>query len=145
VSALLDANALIALCWPRHQHHEAAFAWFSRNARHGWATCAFTQAAFVRIVSQPSFAGQSIGIGEVAELLRLNTQHAGHRLLTIDFGFDEVLRRCTGGLFGHRQITDAYLLTLAARSDARLVTFDGGIEQLLATPEERKQHVRVLG
>lgn len=144
MTALLDANALIALCWPTHQHHEAMLDWFTRNARQGWATTAFTQAAFVRIVSQPAFAGQAIGIGEVAELLRLNTQHAQHRLLALDFGFDEVLRCCTGGLYGHRQVTDAYLLTLAARSDVRLVTFDTGIEQLLATPEERKRHLRVL-
>lgn len=144
MSSLLDANALIALCWPKHQHHEAMIDWFTRNARHGWATTAFTQAAFVRIVSQPAFAGQSIGIGEVAELLRLNTRHAQHRLLALDFGFDEVLRCCTGGLYGHRQVTDAYLLTLAARSQTRLVTFDSGIEQLLATADERKRHLRVL-
>lgn len=144
MSSLLDANALIALCWPRHQHHEPMLDWFTRSARQGWATTAFTQAAFVRIVSQPAFAGQAIGIGEVAELLRLNTQHAQHRLLALDFGFDEVLRCCTGGLYGHRQVTDGYLLTLAVRFDMRLVTFDTGIEQLLATPEERKRHLRIL-
>jgi toxin-antitoxin system PIN domain toxin len=144
LSALLDANALIALCWPRHEHHQAMLDWFGRHARSGWATCALTQAAFVRIVSQPAFAGRSIGIAEVAELLFRNTQHRQHRFLPLDFDIAEVLGRCSGGVLGHRQVTDAYLLTLAIRSEARLVTFDGGIGQLLATPAERQRFVRVL-
>jgi predicted nucleic acid-binding protein len=45
---------------------------------------------------------------------------------------------------GHRQITDAYLLTTAARHDARLVTFDSGIRQLLATEPEREQRLHIL-
>ena len=32
--------------------------------------------------------------------------------------------RCTGGLFGHGQITDACLLTAAARHSAKLLAFD---------------------
>jgi uncharacterized protein len=144
MTTLLDANALIALCWPRHEHHQTMLAWFGRHARQGWATSALTQAAFVRIVSQPAFAGRAIGVSEVAELLLRNTEHKQHRLLALDFGFAEVLGCCTGGLFGHRQISDAYLLTQAIRSSARLLTFDGGIVQLLATSEERKQHLRVL-
>jgi uncharacterized protein len=145
MTTLLDANALIALCWPKHEHHEPMLEWFGRYARQGWATSALTQAAFVRIVSQPAFSGRAIGVAEVAELLLRNTQHKQHRLLTPDFGFAEVLGCCSGGLFGHRQITDAYLLTQAIRSSARLLTFDGGVAQLLASPEERRQHVRVMG
>jgi uncharacterized protein len=144
MTTLLDANALIALCWPRHEHHQTMLDWFARYARQGWATSPLTQAAFVRIVSQPVFAGRSIGIAEVAELLLRNTEHKQHRLLALDFGFAEVAGCCSGGLLGHRQITDAYLLTQAVRSAARLLTFDGGVAQLLATPEERKQYLRVL-
>jgi uncharacterized protein len=144
MTTLLDANALIALCWPRHEHHPTMLEWFGRHARQGWATSPLTQAAFVRIVLQPAFSGRSIGVAEVAELLLRNTAHKQHRLLAMDFGFSDVLGCCTGGLFGHRQITDAYLLTQAIRSGARLLTFDGGIVQLLATVEERKQHLRVL-
>ncbi len=144
MTTLLDANALIALCWPRHEHHQTMLEWFGRYSRQGWATSPLTQAAFVRIVSQPAFAGRAIGVTEVAELLLRNVEHKQHRLLALDFGFTEVLGCCSGGLFGHRQITDAYLLTQAIRWGARLLTFDGGIAQLLATPEERKQHLRVL-
>jgi uncharacterized protein len=49
----------------------------------------------------------------------------------------EVLSVCTGGLVGHRQVTDAYLLALAIKNKHKLVTFDSGIKQLLATDKER--------
>ncbi len=141
---LLDANALIALGWPRHEHHDTVLAWFKRHAREGWATCALTQSAFVRIISQPAFAGRAIAIAEVAELLLRNTAHPHHRLLGLDFGFEQVAGSCTGGLHGHRQITDAYLLTLAMRNKVKLLTFDSGLAQLLATPLERQRHVTLL-
>jgi toxin-antitoxin system PIN domain toxin len=144
LSWLLDANALIALGWPAHEHHGAMHRWFQRHAAEGWSTTAFTQSAFVRIVSQPVFSGRLISVTQVAELLLRNTAHASHRLLAMDFGFEQVLGCCTGGLLGHRQITDAYLLTTAARHHAQLVTFDSGIRQLLATEPEREQLLHIL-
>jgi uncharacterized protein len=141
---LLDANALIALGWPAHEHHAAMQRWFKGHAAEGWATTAVTQSAFVRIVSQPAFSGRVIGVTQVAELLLRNTAHEKHKLLAMDFGFEQVLGCCTGGLFGHRQITDAYLLATAARHKAKLVTFDKGIRDLLATDMEREQLLRVL-
>jgi toxin-antitoxin system PIN domain toxin len=144
MSHLLDANALIALCWPTHEHHVRMLAWFRQHARKGWTTTALTQAAFVRIVSEQVFAGRSVSIGEVAELLLRNTAHAAHRFVALDFAFDQVLVTCTGGILGHRQITDVWLLTAAVRNRMRLVTFDTGIGQLLPTADERDKHLAML-
>ena len=144
MSHLLDANALIALGWPTHEHHPRMVDWFRQHARAGWASTAITQSAFVRIVSQPAFSGRSIAISEVAELLLRNTAHPKHQLATLDFGFAEVLGACTGGILGHRQITDAWLLTTAIRSGMKLVTFDTGIAQLLANAKERAKYLLVL-
>jgi uncharacterized protein len=143
LSYLLDVNALIALGWPTHEHHDRMVRWFKGHARHGWATCALTQAAFVRVISQPAFSGRALGVGEVAEVLLRNMAHSGHRFLPLDFGIEQMLGVCTGGLRGHRQITDAWLLTLAIRHRVRLVTFDTGPAQLLATAEERAQHLHL--
>jgi predicted nucleic acid-binding protein len=33
--ALPDANVLLALAWPNHQHHERAHGWFLREHYHG--------------------------------------------------------------------------------------------------------------
>lgn len=145
MSYLLDANALIALAWPAHEHHATVLRWFERHAADGWSTNAFTQAAFVRVVSQPAFAGRSLAIADVAESLMRNVAHPKHRFLPLDFGFEEVLGTCSGGILGHRQITDAWLVTCAARHGSKLVTFDTGIEQLLASPSERTRHLLVLG
>jgi uncharacterized protein len=144
MSHLLDANALIALGWPTHEHHPRMMKWFSQHGRAGWASTAFTQSAFVRIVTQPAFSGRAIAVGDVAELLLRNTAHPKHRLLALDFGFADVWAACTGGILGHRQITDAWLLTAAIRNRMKLLTFDSGIEQLLANAQERSKHVTVL-
>lgn len=141
---LLDVNALIALSWPSHEHHAAVYRWFARHAAHGWASCTLTQAGFVRITSQAAFGGQARDVAEVSEVLRRIVAHPTHRLVPLDFAFDEVLRRCTGGVVGHRQITDAYLLTAAMRAGMKLLTFDSGIASLLATPAERAAHIQLL-
>ena len=142
MSWLLDANALIALAWIAHEHHERMHRWFKRHAREGWATAALTQAAFVRVIAQPAFSGHAISIGEIAEVLLRNTAHPKHRFLALDFGIEQVLGCCTGGLRGHRQVTDGWLLTLAIRNGVRLVTFEAGIARLLATPGERQRHLK---
>ena len=118
--------------------------WFGQHARAGWASTAFTQSAFVRIVSQPAFSGRSIAVSEVAELLLRNTAHPKHRLVALDFGFADVWAACTGGILGHRQITDAWLLTAAIRNGMKLLTFDAGVEHLLADTQDRNKHVTVL-
>jgi uncharacterized protein len=144
---LLDANALIALCWPHHEHHKRMLAWFGRHAAAGWATCALTQAALVRISLQPAFSGlsaQGISIDTIAQLLVNNTAHPAHRFVSLDFGFDTVAQHCTGGIWGHRQITDAWLLTAAIRHGYKLLTFDTGINALLASPQEKQAHLALL-
>ena len=84
-------------------------------------------AAFVRIISQPAFSGRAIGVAEVAELLLRNTAHWKHAFLALDFGIEQVLTLYTGGVVGHRQITGAYLLTLAVRRKVKLLTCNGGM------------------
>ena len=141
---LLDANALIALSWPKHVHHAPVYRWFARHADSGWGSCALTQAAFVRVTSQPAFGGQAHDMAVVAEVLRRLLSHPAHRLVPMDFAFDEALRVCTGGLVGHRQVTDAYLLTAAIRAGMKLLTFDSGTGTLLAGAAERSAHIEML-
>ncbi len=141
---LLDANALIALCWPAHEHHPRMLAWFKAHAEGGWASCALTQSALVRVVMQPAFSGPAaarISVNDAAELLQRNLSHAQHRFVNLDFGFADVVASCTGGLYGHRQITDAYLLTAAVKNGMKLLSFDTGISSLLATQAERQAHI----
>ncbi len=45
----------------------------------------------------------------------------------------------------HRQVTAAYLLAQAVKTKFKLVTFDSGLRQLLATERERATHILTLG
>ena len=141
---LLDVNALIALLWEDHSFHSPMTRWFARHAATGWATCAVTQSGFIRVMVQPALAQHGRTLAELADLLSINTARPSHRLLPLDFGFTDVMACCTGGVVGHRQITDAYLLTAAIRAGMKLLTFDSGLGTLLATSAERSAHIEVL-
>ena len=93
---------------------------------------------------QPALSGEPLHVDQVIELLERTTGHPKHRYRAMDFDLRRVQQACTGGLLGHRQITDAWLLTTAIRHDARLVTFDRGIASLLATPAERTARLVLL-
>ncbi len=141
---LLDVNALIALLWEDHPFHGKASTWFSRHAQAGWSTCAITQSGFVRVMNQPALAARQRTVPELADQLLHSLAHPAHRLLALDFSFDDVLRACTGGVVGHRQVTDAYLLTAAMRAGMKLLTFDSGLGTLLASSAERSAHIELL-
>ncbi len=143
-SHLLDVNALIALLWEDHQLHDSMARWFARHARAGWATCAITQSGFIRVMSQPALARHGHTVADLADLLAHNTAQPSHRLLALDFDFSDVLACCTGGVVGHRQVTDAYLLTAAMRGHIKLLTFDTGLGTLRASSAERSAHIEVL-
>ncbi len=103
-----------------------------------------TQAAFVRITSQPAFGGQSQSIAEVTGVLRHILAHQGHRLVPLDFALDDTPRVCTGGIVGHRQVAEAYLLSAAIRANMKLLIFDSDVHALLASDAERAAHIEVL-
>jgi predicted nucleic acid-binding protein len=48
-------------------------------------------------------------------------------------------------IVGHRQVTDAHLLSLAMRRRGRLVTFDRGILQLVPESRDPQDVVELLG
>ena len=81
---LLDANVLIAVVWPEHIGHEAASRWFRDHGSKGWATCAFTEAAFVRILSNPAFDPNALPLGAAMELLERNRKHPKHVFWPMD-------------------------------------------------------------
>jgi toxin-antitoxin system PIN domain toxin len=142
VSCLLDVNVLIALLWPPHEAHARAQRWFARNVDHGWATCAMTQAGFVRIVSNPAFSRRAVSPADALEVLGGNVQHPAHHFWTEDIGVTEAMAHFGQRLLGHQQITDAYLLGLAIHKKGSLATFDAGLSSLL--PEQSVARTRVV-
>jgi len=127
---LLDVNVLVALAWPGHQAHQRAQRWFARRASKGWATCPMTEAGFVRIVSNRAFSPRAVTPGEAVRALRITISHARHQFWKDDISLADALSASQAKLFGHKQITDAYLLGLAIHKRGILATFDQGIRSL---------------
>jgi hypothetical protein len=136
---LLDVNALLAVAWPNHQfHHEAVDALSSASR---WATCALTQLGFIRLSSNPSVVGIAKRPIEAATLLSGLVADSLHVYLdSHPSPVSESWRHAFDNLLGHQQVTDAYLLNLAAANHAVLATFD---RRLAAFSKGAK--VRVLG
>jgi toxin-antitoxin system PIN domain toxin len=127
---LLDVNVLIALSHEQHVAHHAVRRWFQHTAAKQWVTCPLTEAAFVRIVSNPRLAEAAVDISEALEMLHILTQMPGHRFWPVNVGFLDAVEPFLERLFGHQQVSDAYLLGLAVKNKGRLATLDHGIEAL---------------
>ena len=141
---LLDTNVLIALAWPGHAFHERVQRWFGRNSAAGWATCPFTQAAFVQIVSNPVFSDRSPTPLEAMESLAVTLKHPHHQFWPDDLGFNEAVTVFRSRLVGYRQTSDAYLLGLALHRGGKLAVLDRGILTFLAPSSPQSKHVELI-
>lgn len=141
---LLDVNALVALAWPAHEWHAPVQRWFARNSRHGWATCPFTQAALVRILSNPSFSPDAVTPQEAVNVLCHNLTHPHHRFWRDELSFPEAVESFRDRIVGHQQITDAYLLGLATRKGGKLATLDRAVLSLLPKDTSETAHVELI-
>ncbi len=124
---LLDANLLIALTHAAHVHHGVAQDWFAALPKRRFATCTLTQLAYVRLSSNPRVAGAEISPAQALNALRDLCAHPCH-LFWHDKALPlEMASLNTPALVGHRQVTDAYLLGLAAAQGHKLATLDRGL------------------
>ncbi len=126
--ALLDVNVLIALLDPDHVFHERAHAWWGANLKWGWASCPLTENGVVRIMSNPDYSGGAhFTPGDLISRLRTFARRTAHEFWPDDISVRDATIFAAERIHGSRQITDLYLLALAARHNGRLATFDGGI------------------
>jgi uncharacterized protein len=129
-AALLDANVLLALAWPNHQFHAAAHAWFASEAGKGWATCALTQLAFVRLSANPAYTPRPVTPFEACRLLGQWTARSEH-----EFWSEQPPPQPSdfARALGRQQVNDSYLLRLAEHHRGTVVTFDGRLRALTTT------------
>ncbi len=139
---LLDVNVLIGLIRQDHASHKVVKRWFRHIGDKHWATCSFTQTSFIRIVSNPKFSQDPLDLTEALEMLATLLKLPGHRFWTSDVGFLESVQPFKERLFGHQQVSDAYLLGLAVVKRGKLVTLDRGISTLAGT--ELSDHITLL-
>lgn len=137
---LLDTNILLALAWQNHVHHSETMEWFRRKGAPAFRTCPITQTGFVRISSNPSFSANAVMPGEAIALLQRITNLPGHGFWPDDLPLMDAVA-LHPLLASHRQVTDAYLLSLATVHDGVLATLDRGIVALARQCPERLELV----
>jgi toxin-antitoxin system PIN domain toxin len=126
--ALLDVSLLIALFDSDHVHHETAHDWFADHHTQGWATCALTQNAFIRILSNPGYPATSMyRPAELLQHLRQFCSSKHHVFWAESVSLTEAKVFNAALIRGHRQVTDVYLLGLARKMRGYLATCDASI------------------
>jgi toxin-antitoxin system PIN domain toxin len=120
---LLDVNVLIALIDPMHVQHEPAHEWFAQTGKRAWATCPMTENGVLRIVGNPSYPNSPGTPATIAPVMMKFCAMAGHEFWPDDIS---LLRgkTNTSRLLSSGQVTDSYLLALAAAHKGKLATFD---------------------
>lgn len=121
--ALLDINVLLALLDRDHIQHEQGRSWFEQEVRHGWASCAITQNGFLRILSQPTYPSP-VSLARATRLLLSATSAPCHEFWRSEISILDETIFDRSRIHGPRQLTDVYLLGLAAHHGGRFVTFD---------------------
>ena len=114
---LLDANVLIALTVEEHEHHERSTTWAATADR--FAVCPIVEGALVRFL---------LRLGESAATAADMVQRI-HVLPSCEFWTDSISYADADldHVVGHRQVTDAYLVSLARTHSAALATLDAGL------------------
>lgn len=120
---LLDSSVLIALSVAEHEHHQRASKWV--KGVDSWAVCPVVEGALARFlirVGESASTTQAV-IRGLRSVVGMQFWPDSQSYGEIDFGH----------VRGHRQVTDAYLVSLAAANGALLATLDEALA--LACPD----------
>jgi predicted nucleic acid-binding protein len=98
----------------------------------------------MRIASNPRLSVAAVAPGQARDLLAAATRADGHRFWADDVDALKAPEFCAELLVGHRQVTDAYLIAVAARHDGVVVTFDRAMANVLPTQSRYRSRVQVL-
>jgi hypothetical protein len=124
-----DANVWLALLWSRHVHSDKATRWFDESAEQQFFFCRFTQLTVLRLLTTESILGNDART--MAEAWKLWDQvWADSRVsfmpepdgFEADFRVRSRLASRSPKVWG-----DAYLVSFAATTGLKLVTFDRAI------------------
>jgi|ERR1041384_1230493 toxin-antitoxin system PIN domain toxin len=142
--ALLDVNIVIALMDPDHVFHERAHDWWARHAKSGWASCPITENGVVRIMSHPGYSQRArFTPGDLISRLRTFASSTHHEFWPDDISLRSGAVFAPERIHSSRQLTDLYLLALAAKHGGRLATFDREIT-ISAVPGARAGNLCVV-
>jgi toxin-antitoxin system PIN domain toxin len=126
--ALLDVNVVIALFDPDHAFHERSHEWWSVQVKFGWSSCPITENGVVRIMSNPGYSKKTrFAPGDLISRLQAFIQHTDHEFWPDTLSLLDEKIFSAERIHSSRQLTDFYLLSLAAKHGGMLATFDQSI------------------
>jgi len=127
---LPDVNVLLALTNDNHEFHQVATVWFKSLGESDFLLCPLTETGLLRL----SCVLFNKNLRDAIFLLRTLMQVPGFGYTTVRDSWLNMSAPYIWRLQGHKQITDAYLLGIAIKEKAILVTLDQHI-QAWATPD----------
>jgi toxin-antitoxin system PIN domain toxin len=124
MTRLLDVNALVALGFSQHDHHDRVSQWVAGLPEEDtFATCSITELGFVRVLNQvPQYR---VPIKDACELISRLRKNRRRRFILIPD--DHGAAGLPGWVKTGKQTTDGHLLELAKAHGAELATLDEGI------------------
>jgi toxin-antitoxin system PIN domain toxin len=124
---LLDINVLIALMDPDHTFHQLAHAWWNPDTR-PWASCPITENGLIRIMASTAYSKNTqLSVADVTTLLSVFASNTDHEFWHDDLSFRNQQEFNHESILSSKHLTDSYLLALASKRKATLVTFDQNI------------------
>lgn len=121
---LLDVNVLVALLDQDHVYHDSAQSWFQRQGIASWATCPITENGTIRILGHSRYPKGPGTPAAAAELLGGIRQIAGHSFWSDEISLFDGQHVRLEAVGTSAQVSDTYLLALAAHRGGKLATFD---------------------
>ena len=117
-------NVLVALLDEDHIHHPIVSKWFDMPGLQ-WAICPFTEAGFLRYMTR-----SGLSAGEATLMLARLAEEPGYHFQPYPVGWNTLCDPIISQIFGHNQITDAFLLGLAIHEKIVLTTLDKGVRHM---------------
>lgn len=135
---------VIALLDPEHLFHSKAHAFWKHSGSKIWASCPLVENGVVRVLTGATYPGFSAYSNEnVFELLRTLVENWDHEFWTDEISLLDQNHFDAKRILGPKQLTDIYLLGLAASKGGRLVTFDRKITPA-AVPGSSEKNLFVI-
>jgi len=118
--------------------------WFNKVGRGAWATCPIRQLGFIGISSNAKIIRDAVSPRAALAVLEQIIALPGHHFWPDAIAPAQAVILSSLSLVGHRQVTDAYLLSLAQHRKGKLATLNGGASELILLHKQRARYVAVI-
>ena len=133
------------LLWPPHASHSTAQDWFASIKGEGWATCPIIQLGCARVVASFPVSGGAMTVQTAVQSMIEILGEEHHEFWPDDLELSQ--RRFAASvphLQGPGQLTDRYLLSLAAAHGGTFATFDRSVAAGLPSSSELLDHLEIV-